>query len=99
VEDSVWVDVAAVTGHGQGIDDQASAHVGGQLPAHHHPGGQVDHGGQIQPALTGLEVGDVADQPLPRLGCGEVPTDQIRGVHRRLAGHRGALVSARLHRS
>jgi len=36
----------------------------GQLTADDHPGGQVDHGGQIQPALTGAQVGDVTDQPL-----------------------------------
>jgi hypothetical protein len=51
--------------HLQRVDDQAGAHVLGQLPADDHPSGQVDHRGQIQPALTGAQVSDVPDQPLP----------------------------------
>jgi hypothetical protein len=39
VEDRLSVDVAAVDGHGQGIDDQRGAHVVGELPADDHPGG------------------------------------------------------------
>ena len=49
-----------------GVDDQAGPHVVGQLPADQHPSGQVDHDGQVEPALTGAQVGDVADQPVPR---------------------------------
>ena len=69
------------------------------LPADDHPGGQVDHGGQIQPALTGFQVGDVTDEPLTRAGRGEVPLDQIRPRHRCLRRDRGAFVGLGLHRA
>jgi hypothetical protein len=65
-------------GHVQRVDHEAGAHVLGQLPADDHAGGQIDHGGQIQPSLAGLEVGDVADQARTRLLGGEVAPDQIR---------------------
>src|SRR2546423_5382793 len=78
VEDRAGLDVAVPDGHGEGVDDQAGAQVVGGLPADHHAGGQVDDGGQVQPALAGLEVGDVTDQPGARPGGGEVPADQVR---------------------
>jgi hypothetical protein len=100
VEDRVGADQSGVDAHGQRVDDQAGAHVCRELPTDHHPGGQVDHGGQVEPALPGLEVGDVADQPLARRRAGrvEVPPDQIRRLHRVLAADRGAPIGARLHR-
>jgi hypothetical protein len=39
------------------------AHVAVDVPADHHAGAQVDHGGQIQPALARFQVGDVPAQP------------------------------------
>src|SRR3954469_14635491 len=47
----------------RGRDDQAGAQMLGGLPADHHQGGQIDDGGHVQPALAGLEVGDVTDEP------------------------------------
>lgn len=70
--------VTVHTGHLQGVDHEAGAHVVGHLPTHHHPGGQVRFdGGRVQPALVGPQVGDVADQPGARLGGGEVALEQV----------------------
>ena len=93
-------DEVGVEGHLQCVDDEAGAHVRGELPADDHAGGQVDHGGQVEPALAGSEVGDVADQPLAGRAAGrvEVTADQIRGLDRVLPRDRGAPVAARLHR-
>ena len=46
--------------HAQGIRDWAGLHVGLHAPAHHLAAEQVDHRGQVQPALAGGDVGDVA---------------------------------------
>ena len=64
VKDRLTVDVATVDGHGQGIHDQAGAHVVGELPADDHAGREIEHGRQVEPALAGLEVGDVTDEAL-----------------------------------
>jgi hypothetical protein len=69
------------------------------LPADDHSGREVDHRGQVEPALTSVEVGDVTDQPLTwRAAGGEVPVDQVRRGDGLLAGDRGALVGTRLDR-
>jgi hypothetical protein len=68
--------VTAGDGHRECVGDQAGAHVLGKLPADHHPGSQVDHAGQIQPALAGAQIGDVPDQPLT--GAGAVNSRSIR---------------------
>src|SRR5437879_10431970 len=49
-----------IYGHAQGVADELGPHVVGHGPAHHPAGGQVDHGGQVEPALPGPDVGDVA---------------------------------------
>ena len=90
MKDRIRCDVAAVQGHLQGVGDEAGPHVRGQLPAQHHAGGEVDHGGQVQPALTSSEVGggtsrpsgrgNVADEPLARGAAGgEVTREQVSG--------------------
>ena len=61
---SVWSDSAVGACHVQGVDDQAGAHMIGQLPADDHAGGQVDDRGQIQPALTRFQVGDIRNRRL-----------------------------------
>jgi len=90
-----------VAGHGQGVDDQAGAHVVGHLPAQDHPGGQVEHGGQIQPSLPGTQIGGgtsrlrghITDQPLAgNTAGGEVAPDQVRALDRVLTADSGALV-------
>jgi hypothetical protein len=57
---------------------------------------RAGHGRQVQPALTGAQVGDVTHQPLPGRGRGEVAPDQVRADDRRLARNCGALIGPRL---
>ena len=59
VEDRFTLDMAGVDGHLHRVDDQGGAHLRGELPAHDHPGRQVEHGGEVEPAFPGFEVGDV----------------------------------------
>ena len=64
-------------GHQQGVGDQLRAHVIGYRPADHLAAGQVDHGGQIGPALPGGQV----DTPRRSL----VKQQSSRGSNRTLA--------------
>jgi hypothetical protein len=89
VKDHPGRGVATGDGHRERIGDQAGAHVLSQLPADHHPGGQIDHRGQVQPPFAGAQVRDVPDQPLPRQRRVEVTLDQIRALDRLLTGDRG----------
>ena len=41
---------------------------------------QVHDAGQIEPALIGLDVGDVSEPDLVRRGGGEVPLEYVRGI-------------------
>jgi Phage integrase, N-terminal SAM-like domain len=47
VKDRAGLNVAVSDGHGQGVGDQAGAHVVRELPAGHHLGRQVDHRRQV----------------------------------------------------
>jgi hypothetical protein len=78
--------------HGQGVDDQAGAHMVGGLPTDDHPSGEIDDGGQIQPTLVGAQVGDVTDETGAGLPGGEVTADQVRCADRLLTRHGGAFV-------
>jgi hypothetical protein len=91
VEDHA-VDVPTAGGHRrlQGVGDEGGAHVLGEGPADHPPREQVDDGGQIQPALTGAQVGDVAAPRHVRGGRVEVPSDPIGGGLRSAVDDRGA---------
>jgi hypothetical protein len=40
---------------------------------------RVYNGGQIEPALIGVDVGDVGDPDLVRRGSGEITVEQVRG--------------------
>ena len=51
--------VTPTTGHLEGIDDQAGAHVIGDCPTDNGPRVQVDHGCQVRPTGPGPDVGDV----------------------------------------
>ena len=72
--------VAGGDGVGQGVGDQLGAQVIGDRVADDAAGGDVDHGGQVQPALPGPDVGDVAAPAGVELGGvgGEVAADQVR---------------------
>jgi len=78
----IGLNIPTETCHRQGVDDQTGPHVIGHLPAYDHPGRQIDHRREVEPALTRPQVSDVADQSLTgRAAGGEVPTDQIWAVH------------------
>jgi len=59
------------------LADQVGLHVVGRGPTHNFPAEQVDHDRQVQPALVGVDVGDVADPLLVRTGRGEVARKQV----------------------
>lgn len=65
-------------GHGQGIGDEFGAHVIGHRIAQPAARAQIEHRGQIQPPLTGRDVGDVANPGDIRLAGIEPPADQVR---------------------
>src|SRR5882762_4666424 len=57
--------------------------MGGDRPAHHAPGADIDDPGEVAEALVGRDIGDVADVEAVHLGGVEDPLDQIqrrRGV-------------------
>ena len=75
---------------GEGLDDQAGAQMVGDGVAHDLAGVQVDDGRGVDPAVDGLDVGDVAAPAgVGRLG-GEVLPDQVRGVDGPPTGDGGA---------
>src|SRR5829696_10489013 len=77
MEDALGCQVVVSGGHLQCIHDEAGAHMLGHRVADDLPVEAVDDGGQIQPALPGVNVGDVADQLGPGRAGGKVPAHQI----------------------
>src|SRR3954451_3128979 len=77
--------------HVQRVGDQAGAHVIGDRPADNRTRVQVDHGGQVGPAVPSSDVGDVAAPLLVRRLGGELPAEQVWSVHRPASGDRGPL--------
>ncbi len=90
VKDDARVGPAVREGHVQRVGDQVGAQVVGDRPADDGPRVQVDDGGQVRPALPGLDVGDVAAPARVGPLGGEVPAEQVRG-NRPVAGHGRAL--------
>ncbi len=71
-------EVAAAGSHLQRVDDEGGAVVVGHRVADFLAGGQVQPAGEVEPALTGGQGGDVADQlRAGDLGV-EVAADQVR---------------------
>ena len=68
-------------GGSEGLDDEAGTQVVGDGVADHLAGVQVDHGRGVDPAVDGLDVGDVAALADVGFGCGEVLPDQVRCVN------------------
>jgi hypothetical protein len=64
VEYQSWWRSAAPPSHGQRFLDQARLHMRLQAPAHHLTAEQVNDRSQVQPALVGLDVGDVTTPEL-----------------------------------
>ena len=77
VEYGVRCHVPARTRALEGADDDIGGHALGQRPAHEHAGVQVDHRRQVEPALAGAQVGDVADELVGGHRAREVPPDQV----------------------
>ncbi len=77
VEYGVLCHVPARTRALEGADDDIGGHALGQRPAHEHAGVQVDHRRQVEPALAGAQVGDVADELVGGHRAREVPPDQV----------------------
>ena len=46
-------------GHAEGVEDELGAHVVGHRVAEQPAGAEIEHRRQVQPALTGGDVGDV----------------------------------------
>ena len=53
------VRASALEGHDQGVDDQVGIGRGSTWPSRRPGGVQVDHAGEVEPTLTGPELGDV----------------------------------------
>src|SRR5580700_970437 len=66
-------------GHPQGRQWQFSAQMVLHCPAHDAAAVEVKNGGQIEPSLIGLDVGDVGEPDPVRRSGGEVAVEQIRG--------------------
>lgn len=64
-------------GHVEGSDDQVRTQRPRHRPAHNPAAEDVDHGGQIEEALPGRQIGDVSHPQA--VGCvgGEAALDQI----------------------
>ncbi|MDR7303603.1 hypothetical protein JOF55_003784 [Haloactinomyces albus] len=85
-------DVTTASGYRgvQAVGDEAGAQVAGHGIAQHPARAGIEDGGQVQPALVGGDVGDVAGPALVRdPGC-EVPPGQVRGGFRLVCGNCGA---------
>src|SRR5215207_5082324 len=80
MEDHPGLGVAGGDRVGQRVSDQLGTEMLGQGEPDHPARGNVDHGGQIQPAVPGREVGDVATPAgIDRGGVdGNVAADQVR---------------------
>src|SRR6478672_11441199 len=85
-------EVVVAGGHLDRVGDQTGAHVVGHRVADDLAVEAVDHGGYVQPALPGRDVGNVPDQ-LGAWGVGgEVAAHQVRDRRRLLVGGGGGLV-------
>ena len=79
MEDKARCWVPSKPRHLQGVRDQAALHVRLHAPAHHLAAEQVNHCCQVQPALVGGDVGDVACPDLIGRSRGEVALHQVWG--------------------
>ena len=77
--------------HLEGVGDQALPHVVGQLPADDAPGVDVEHHGQVAPALPGADIGEVGKPQLIGARGAEVAAHEIGSGYRRRAGDRRTL--------
>jgi hypothetical protein len=72
-------------GHDQSAKGQLGAHMIAHGPADHLPGRQIQHGRQVEPALTGWNVRDVGQPDPVRHSCRELLLQQVRRNRQRMA--------------
>ena len=94
MEDEPWCAVAKAM---EGVGDELGPHVLGQGKADDPSALQVDDRGQIDPALPGADVGDVADQAVSTSAPGP-KTRPIRSMARLAIGSAMVVLSRRLAR-
>src|SRR5690625_789776 len=97
VEYRARLDVPVRVGHPQRVADELGTHMRRHRPTDDHPGVEIDHGGQEEPALTSAQVRDIAHQPGPRRLSAEVTPDEIRPLFGVYSGDRRAFLRPRLH--
>ena len=93
VDHALGLQSAAAVGHVESVDDEFGAVVVGHGIADDLAGGQVQPAGEVEPALGGRQVSDVANQlDAGTLGV-EVAADEVRGRLRLLVrpGQRAVL--------
>jgi hypothetical protein len=61
VDDAAWAEAAQAGGHVHSVDDQAGTVMIGHGAADDLAGREIQSGRQVEPALGGGDVGDVAD--------------------------------------
>src|SRR5919201_6906522 len=71
---------AQAVGHLERVEDERGAHVRRQLPPDDHPAVAVEHEGEVEEAVPGAEIGQVADPLLVRAGGAEVALQQVAGA-------------------
>jgi hypothetical protein len=71
MEQEPWVGATVAQGHLHRLADKGRLHMIGHRPAHYSAAGQVDHGGQVGPALQTADIRDIA-------GPGRVDDDVLR---------------------
>jgi hypothetical protein len=86
VDHAAGLRVPSAVGHVEGIHDEFRAVVIGHGITDDLAGGQVQPAGEVEPALGGGQVGDVADQLDPGPLGVKVAADQVRGRLRLLVG-------------
>ena len=72
--------------HLECVGDETLAHVTRELPAHDAPRVDVEHDGQVAPALPGADVGEVRQPHGIRAIGGKVAANEVGSGDRRQAG-------------
>ena len=71
--------------HPERVKYEVGFEVVAHRPADDPAAEDVEHGGEVEDALTGLDVLEVADPEPVRLGSGEAPVDEVRAESLRVA--------------
>lgn len=87
---TVLVRLSVMQGLLQRIQYEAGVHVGTDAPADDPAGEDIDHGGNVQPALPGGDVGEIRDPELVGALGLEFPIGAIQRARNRGVRSRGA---------